>query len=446
MVNESTPHDQSLETLISRKSAVVGVVGMGYVGVPLAMAFRNAGYSVLAFDVDRERVGDLSSGRSYIRHLDSSSVLCAASGEFEATSDFARAAEADVLVLCVPTPLTPNREPDLSHVVDTASCLAPHLRVGQLVILESTTYPGTTDEVLIPILARSKLAIGSELFVAYSPEREDPGNPSRSTARIPKIVGGAEPESLRLASLLYRAIVPDVVEVSSTRTAEMAKLLENIYRSVNIALVNEMKVLAQRMGIDIWEVVEAARSKPFGFQAFYPGPGLGGHCIPIDPFYLAWKAREYDVPTRFIELAGEVNRQMPVYVAGRIAEALNHAGRCLKGTRVLLLGVAYKPDVDDCRESPAVKLAQLLSDMGAEIVFHDPYVRTFPDTGDTHLPSPPTWVELTQRELENAACSVIVTNHSCLDYQFVLDHAPLVVDTRNATGGLTRGADKVVKA
>jgi UDP-N-acetyl-D-glucosamine dehydrogenase len=288
--------------------------------------------------------------------------------------------------------------------------------------------------------------VGSDVFVAYSPEREDPGNPARSTPQIPKIVGGVDAHSLRVAALLYRTIVPEVIEVSSTRTAEMAKLLENIYRSVNIALVNEMKILAQRMGIDIWEVIEAASTKPFGFQAFYPGPGLGGHCIPIDPFYLAWKAREYDVPTRFIELAGEVNRQMPAYVAARIGEALNNAGKCLKGARILLLGVAYKPDVDDCRESPAVKIAELLSAMGAEIVFHDPFVRSFPTDGETAPTPSPVWVDLTPDELAAAACTVVVTNHSSVDYQFVVDHAQLIVDTRNATAGVIRGQSRVVRA
>ncbi len=438
--------DQILADRISSRHAVVGIVGMGYVGVPLAMAFRRAGFPVIAFDVDAGRVDALNNGRNYIRHLDSAGNLVRTPGLFEATTEHSKAADADVLLLCLPTPLTRNREPDLSYVVDSAERLLPYLRAGQLVVLESTTYPGTTDELLAPILRRSGLGTGAELFIAYSPEREDPGNPSRSTAQIPKLVGGVDPPSLRLAAMLYRAIVPEVIEVSSTRTAEMAKLLENIYRSVNIALVNEMKVLAHRMGIDIWEVIKAASTKPFGFQAFYPGPGLGGHCIPIDPFYLSWKAREYEVPTRFIELAGEVNRQMPAYVVARVAEALNDAGKCVRGSRILLLGVAYKPDVDDCRESPAVKIAELLVSMGSEVVFHDPYVQSFPGEASAAIRISPAWVDLTADELAAAACTVIVTNHSNIDYQFVVDNASLVVDTRNATDGLSWGRGTVVNA
>jgi UDP-N-acetyl-D-glucosamine dehydrogenase len=436
----------SLAEKIASRDAVVGVIGMGYVGVPLAMAFRKAGFPVLAFDVDEERVAALNRGDDYIRHLDSGEVLKRSPGIFEATADFARVRQADAIILCVPTPLTQSREPDLSHVTQTAEGIAPHLRRGQLVILESTTYPGTTDEVLVPILQKSGLEVGNGLYVAYSPEREDPGDPSRSTGHIPKVVGAVDNESLHLASLLYEAVVPRVVRVSSARVAEMAKLLENVYRSVNIALVNEIKVLAQRMGINIWEVIEAASTKPFGFQAFYPGPGLGGHCIPIDPFYLAWKARQYEVPTRFIELAGEISRQMPVYVAGRIVEALNGRGRCVKHARVLLLGVAYKPDVDDWRESPAVRIAQLLQDLDADVVFYDPYIHSFPAPKDSRLHGQPTWVDLTRENLSQADCVVIVTNHSEVDYQFVLDHAVLVVDTRNATGKLPRGQEKVVRA
>ncbi len=436
----------SLAEKIANRTAVVGVIGMGYVGVPLAMEFRRAGYSILAFDVDSERVAALNRGGSYIRHVDSAEVLERGPGVFEATSDFARVPGADAILLCVPTPLTESREPDLSYVTQTAEAIAPHLRQGHLVILESTTYPGTTEEVLVPILQKSGLEIGNDLYVAYSPEREDPGNATRGIGRIPKVVGAVDNESLHLASLLYEAVVPRVVRVSSAQVAEMAKLLENVYRSVNIALVNEMKVLAQRMGIDIWEVIEAASTKPFGFHAFYPGPGLGGHCIPIDPFYLAWKAKQYEVPTRFIELAGEINRQMPVYVVGRIVEALNQRGSCVKDARVLLLGVAYKPDVDDWRESPAVKIAQLLQNLEADVAFYDPYIRSFPVPQGSHLRRQPGWVDLTSDTLRQADCVVIVTNHTAIDYQFVLDHAVLVVDTRNATGKLPRGREKVVKA
>ena len=362
-----------LERLQSR-SACIGIVGLGYVGLPLALTYAEAGYRVLGLDIDASKTGAINAGRSYIQHIDGERVGRArAAGQLEATTDFARAAEADALILCVPTPLDRHREPDLSYVVATTDALVPHLRAGQVVSLESTTYPGTTEEVLRPLIEARGFAIGRDLFLVYSPEREDPGNAHYNTATIPKVMGGSTASCRAVGLALYEQAVAQVVEVSSTRAAEMTKLLENIHRAVNIGLMNELKPLADRMGIDLYEVIRAAATKPFGFVPYYPGPGLGGHCIPIDPFYLTWKAREYGMHTRFIELAGEINTAMPAYVVSKTADALNAAGKPLKGSRLLVLGIAYKKNVDDMRESPAVEVMELLEAKGAQISYSDPF-------------------------------------------------------------------------
>jgi UDP-N-acetyl-D-glucosamine dehydrogenase len=430
---------------IEDESAVIGVVGLGYVGLPLVREFVNAGYRGLGFDTDSAKVEKLNAGESYILSVPSEKVgKWRKEGRFEATADMKRLSEPDALLICVPTPLTPTREPDLRFVEQTGEDIGRALRKGQLVVLESTTYPGTTAEVLLPRLeSLSDLTCGTDFYVAYSPEREDPGNPNFSTGTIPKVVGADDAESLASASAMYSRIVPRVIEVSSTRAAEAVKLLENIFRAINIALVNELKMLFDRMGMDVWEVIEAAKSKPFGFMPFYPGPGLGGHCIPIDPFYLTWKAREYGMPTRFVELAGEINSSMPRYVVSRVMEALNERQKSLKGSKILLLGVTYKPDVDDPRESPALEIMQLLRNRGADVSYHDPL---FPHLGghrkyDFEYDSVP----LTRENLPAADCVLIVTNHSNVDYQMIVNQASLVVDTRNACAGLS-GKATVVKA
>ncbi len=430
---------------IHSREAKVGIVGLGYVGLPLSLAFGRSGFPVIGFDVDPGKVQKLALGQSYIRHIDSAAVREAVSrGRFEPTTDFSRAREADCLIICVPTPLTLAREPDLSYITGTGESLWPHLRAGQLVVLESTTYPGTTEECLRPILEKSGLRAGTDFHLAFSPEREDPGNPSFHTAKIPKVVGGMTPDCLAAATALYGAAIERVVPVSSTRAAELTKLLENIYRSVNIALVNELKMLCHRMGIDVFEVIDAAATKPFGFQPFYPGPGLGGHCIPIDPFYLTWKAREFEFSTRFIELAGEINSGMPLYVVQRTMEALNEAGRPLKGSRVLVLGIAYKRDVDDMRESPAIRVIELLRERGAEVAYHDPYIPSVPPmrAHKVTLASVP----LTAEELRRHDAAVIVTDHSTVDYQAVVDAIPIVVDARRATARVERHRERIYHA
>ncbi len=435
-------------TLLDRiedKSAVVGVIGLGYVGLPLVREFVKAGYRSLGFDTDGTKVEKLNAGQSYILSVPSDlAALWRKEKRFEATSDMRRLSEPDALLICVPTPLTPAREPDLRFIEQTGEAIGKALREGQLVVLESTTYPGTTDEVLKPRLeALSGLKARSDFYLAFSPEREDPGNPRYSTGTIPKVVGADDLESRTAAHALYLQIVPEVVEVSSTRAAEMVKLLENIFRSVNIALVNELKMLCDRMGMDIWEIIEAAKSKPFGYMPFYPGPGLGGHCIPIDPFYLTWKAREYGMPTRFIELAGEINSSMPRYVVGRVMDVLNERGKSLKGANVLVMGVAYKPDVDDMRESPALEIIELLESRGANVGYHDPFcprMRGF-RRYDMHRDS----VALTKERLAASDCVLIVTNHSTIDYQFLAEHASLIVDTRNACGKVS-GKATIVRA
>ena len=435
-----------LRRAIDERSARVAVIGLGYVGLPLVELFAGGGFRVLGFDVDPGKVEHLRAGRSYIGHIASERVAALRDqGRFEATCDFSSLAEADAILICVPTPLGEHREPDLSAVVNTGRAIGRHLRRGQLVVLESTTYPGTTRDVLRPELEAGGLVAGRDFFLAYSPEREDPGNPTFSAGTIPKVVGGYDERSGLLARGLYGAVVPRVVPVSSCEAAEACKILENTYRAVNIALVNELKVLYDRMGIDVWEVIDAARTKPFGFQAFYPGPGLGGHCIPIDPFYLTWAARKYGQATRFIELAGEVNTAMPRYVVDRVAEALNDHGKPLRGSRVLVLGAAYKPDVDDCRESPSVELMELLRARGAEVAYNDPHVPALPPLrGHTiRLES----VTLSPEVLAEQDCVLIATNHSAYDWELVASHAPLLVDTRGATRALARdGRGTIVSA
>ncbi len=435
----------SLVRKIEGKQAVVGIIGMGYVGLPLALAFDRAGFRVLGFDIDPVKVRKLNRGESYLKHIGTGRVAAMARrGKFQATGDFKRLREADAIAICVPTPLTDMKEPDLSFVVSSAEQVAAVLHRGQLVVLESTTWPGTTDEVLKPLLERRGLLCGRDFFLAFSPEREDPGNPVYHTGNIPKVVGGVDPMSTTLCAALYGQVIEDVVIVSSARAAEMTKLLENIYRSVNIALVNELKLLMHRMGIDLGEVIRAAATKPFGFTPFYPGPGLGGHCIPLDPFYLSWKAREFDFSTRFIELAGEINTGMPYYVVERVGEALNRRGKALKGAKVLILGVAYKKNVDDMRESPAITIIELLLAKGARVAYHDPHIPRLPKMRRSRLSMAST--PLTAGLLKGQDCVVIVTDHDALDYQAVVDKARLVVDTRDVTRGIARGRQKIVQA
>jgi UDP-N-acetyl-D-glucosamine dehydrogenase len=445
---ESAAANES-RTLLHRladRTARVAVVGLGYVGLPLALTFtRRGGIAALGVDVDAEKPRALAEGRSYIRHIASSEVAEAVTaGKLHATTDFAQVAACDAIVICVPTPLTREREPDLSFVERTGEAVAPHLRPGQLVVLESTSYPGTTEEVLLPILERgSGLVAGRDFHLAFSPERENPGS-GVATHVIPKVVGGLTPACLEASLALYGTAFERVVPVSSTRVAEMTKILENVFRSVNIALVNETKMLCHRMGLDVFEVIEAASTKPFGFMPFQPGPGLGGHCIPIDPFYLTWKARQYEFQTRFIELAGEVNTAMPHYVVQRTLEALSDRGRAMKGARVLVLGISYKKDVDDMRESPAVRIIELLQERGAHVVYHDPYVPRVPRMRQHHLDM--VSVPLTDEALEGADAVLVATDHSAIDWARVVEKAHLVVDTRNACRGVRIGREKVVQA
>jgi UDP-N-acetyl-D-glucosamine dehydrogenase len=435
-----------LAKAIEDKSAVVGVVGLGYVGLPLIQAFIGAGFRTMGFDVDQTKVDRLLAGRSYIGHISSSWIgQCISEGRFQPTADMKRMGEADALLICVPTPLTDSRDPDLSYVESTGRQIAAAMRPGQLVVLESTTYPGTTRDVLLPILQSSGLAVGDDFYLAYSPEREDPGNPDYSASRIPKVVGGYDSQSLELAAALYASAVVQVVPVSSCEVAEACKIVENTYRGVNIAMVNELKMLFSRIGIDVWEVVDAAKTKPFGFQAFYPGPGLGGHCIPIDPFYLSWVARKHGMPTRFIELAGEINTSMPRYVIGKVVEALNEAEKPLKGSRICLLGAAYKKDVDDPRESPSFELMELLLAGGAFVSYNDPHIPSLPKMRRHDVPAMDSQ-ELTPTYLAAQDCVLIATDHSAYDYNFIVQHAKLVVDTRNATKNVAAGREKIRKA
>jgi UDP-N-acetyl-D-glucosamine dehydrogenase len=432
--------DNLVEKLRARE-AVIGVVGLGYVGLPLVLRFAEVGYKVIGFDIDQRKVDALAAGQSYIEHISSDAIVAAKAAGFEGTTDFSRATEADALIICVPTPLNKHREPDLSFVIDTVEAIAPHLREGQVVSLESTTYPGTTEEELLPRVEQGGLKVGESVFLVYSPEREDPGNPNFSTRSIPKICGGVTAACLAVGLALYGQVIDRVVPVSSTRAAELTKLLENIHRAVNIGLVNEMKIVADKLDIDIHEVIRAAATKPFGFVAYYPGPGLGGHCIPIDPFYLTWKAREYGVHTRFIELAGEVNSAMPDWVIAKLASALNRKRKATNGAKILVLGIAYKKNVDDMRESPSVMIMEKLRAMGAEIEYSDPHIPSFPQTREHHFDLKS--VDLTAESLKNFDCVILACDHDRFDYDLIGRNASLIIDTR---GRYLEARDNIVKA
>ncbi len=440
-----------LEGLIKKfhaRAATIGIVGLGYVGIPLALAAVRAGFHVIGADIDAPRVAQINRGESFIKHIPAAAMQEAVgSGRFSATTEMARLAGVDAILICVPTPLTRHREPDLSFVEGTTRAIAEHLRPGQLVVLESTTYPGTTTGVMRPILEARGLRSGQDFLLAFSPEREDPGNPDYGTASIPKVVGGDGTEALRATDALYSQLVVRTVPVSSPDTAEAVKLTENIFRSVNIALVNELKLIYAAMGIDVWEVIDAAKTKPFGFMPFYPGPGLGGHCIPIDPFYLTWKAREHDVATRFIELAGEINTRMPYRVVNIVAEALDKSnGRGLKNARVLIVGVAYKKNVDDMRESPSLKLIELLEARGAQVNFHDPFIPVIPPTREHAALTGRRSIPLSVDTLRNHDVVLISTDHDAVDYRLLVEQARLVVDTRNACSRAGLTGENIVKA
>lgn len=433
---------------IKDRSYVVGIVGLGYVGVPLALAAIRGGFTVLGFDIDADRVAHLNQGRSQIKHIPSDDIAKACeTGRFSATADFNRLNEPDAILIAVPTPLTKQREPDLSYVEATAEAIAPRLRKGQLIVLESTTWPGTTREIIKPILERTGLKSGVDFYLAFSPEREDPGNERFVTATIPKVVGGEGEDAVAIANAVYAGCVEKTVPVSSTATAEAVKLTENIFRSVNIALVNELKVIYDAMGIDVWEVIDAAKTKPFGFMPFYPGPGLGGHCIPIDPFYLTWKAREFGISTRFIELAGEINTAMPTFVVQRLAEGLDRkCGRGVVGAKVLVIGVAYKKNIDDMRESPSLVLIEMLEKRGAEVDYHDPFIPVIPMTREHAALAGRVSVALTPETIASYDAVLISTDHDDVDYAGLVKNARLVVDTRNACVRAGVSADNVVKA
>jgi UDP-N-acetyl-D-glucosamine dehydrogenase len=437
--------EELLEKIKSHQ-AKIGVVGLGYVGLPLVLRFGEERFSIMGFDVDNEKVRKLNAGESYIRHIDAGRLQnLRKEKQFEATSDFSRLSEPDAIIICVPTPLDAKKDPDLQFIEKTAIAIEKTLRKGQVISLESTTYPGTTDEILLDLFKGRGLEVGKDYFLVFSPEREDPGNEKFSTRTIPKVVGGTTPDCLEVGKTLYSQVIDRVVPVSSTRAAELVKLLENIYRSVNIALVNELKLLCERMDIDIWEVIDAASTKPFGYTAFYPGPGLGGHCIPIDPFYLSWKAKEYDFSTRFIQLAGEINTAMPHHVVEKVSEALNEHSKSIRGSKVAMLGVAYKKDVDDVRESPALEIMELLQARGAVLSYSDPYIPRLHKMRAYDF-SKMSSSALTEEYLKSQDVVLIATNHTAFDYQWIVDNSTLIVDTRNATKGVTRGRDKVVRA
>ena len=437
---------ESFESKLADHSAVIGVIGLGYVGLPLLAAFHGAGFSVIGFDVDSKKIESLKKGDNYLKHLGPSLVAdMIEAGRFDVTSDRLRLGEPDAILVCVPTPLGRHLEPDLSYVEQTADDIANRLRPGQLVVLESTTYPGTTRDVMLPRLEARGLKCGVDFFLAFSPEREDPGRKDFSTQTIPKLVGGIDAVSGRVAVALYEQAIEKVIPVSSAEVAEAAKILENVYRSVNIALVNEMKTVLAAMHIDVWEVIAAAATKPFGYQPFYPGPGLGGHCIPIDPFYLTWKAREVGMPTRFIELAGEINHAMPRYVVEKTMLALNARSKSVRGSRILLLGLAYKPDVDDVRESPSFELFELLTELGAQVDYNDPHVpatHRMRKYGDLGLKSVP----LSAESLASYDCAIVATHHKAYDWQFIADHSSLIVDTRNAMRDVKGRREHIVMA
>lgn len=444
----AVPEVSNLLERLGRRDATLAVIGLGYVGMPLSAAAHNAGFRIIGFDVDAAKVDALEKGESPVGTVPKSVITAMrADGRFKATCEVAALREADALIICVPTPIDPHRNPDLSYVIATAEMIRTVLRPGQIVVLESTTWPGTTDEVVRPILERTGLTAGQEFLLAYSPEREDPGNPNFQTSTIPRVIGADDDFSRRAAELIYGSIVERIVPVSSTRTAEAVKLTENIYRAVNIALVNELKLIYGKMGISIWEVIDAAKSKPFGFQAFYPGPGLGGHCIPIDPFYLTWKAREFEVPTRFIELAGEVNADAPRAVINTLVQALgDRLRKSLAGSRILLLGLAYKKNVDDMRESPSLRILEALESLGAVVEYHDPFIPVIPMTREHAALADRRSVTWTPETLAQFDAALICTDHDSVDYQALVDHLPLVVDARNATANVLRGRERIAMA
>jgi len=420
----------TLKTKIENRSATVGIIGLGYVGLPLMIEFVKKGFPVIGYDTDPRKVAALMEGKTYIKHIPDERIKEAnVTGRFMATTDEHKVKEMDAILICVPTPLTPQREPDMTYVKSSCELIARNIKPGQLIVLESTTYPGTTDELMKGILENTGLKANKDFMLAYSPEREDPNNPDFNTGTIPKVVGCDCPEGLVATKALYDSIVVKTVPVSSTRAAEATKLVENIYRGVNIALVNELKMLFTEMGIDVWEVINAAATKPFGFTPFYPGPGLGGHCIPIDPFYLTWKAREYDMPTKFIELAGEINTHMPRYVVGRVSHALNDHGKALRGSKILLMGMAYKKNVDDMRESPSLKLMELLEERGAHVDYHDPFIPVIPETREHRGLAGRKGVSLGQ--IEDYDCVLIATDHTDVPYDQIAERAKLVIDTRH---------------
>lgn len=434
-----------LKQKIETKKAKVGIIGLGYVGLPLLMEFVEQGYHCTGFDIDEKKITLLKQKKTYIKHLSQERIAqIVDSGRFDATTDFSHLTEIDCILVAVPTPLDKHQQPDLSYIINTSEIISKYLRKGQLVVLESSTWPGTTEEVMKPILEKSGLKSAHDFYLAFSPEREDPNNPTYTTKTIPKVVGANDQYTLECATALYDKVIVQTVPVSSSQAAEATKLLENIFRSVNIALVNEMKMILDRMGIDVWEVIDAATTKPFGYMPFYPGPGLGGHCIPIDPFYLTWKAKEYDIPTRFIELAGEINTSMPYWVVQKIMEALNEKGKSLQGSKILILGAAYKKNVDDMRESPTLKLIEILEAKGASLDYNDPYIPKLPAVRKYQFDMES--VELTPKNLGKYDAVVISTAHSCYDYDHVVTHAQLVIDTRNAMKDVKKGREKIVKA
>lgn len=422
----------SLKNKVIENKFTVGIIGLGYVGLPLALEFANKGIKVIGFDLDVFKINKiLKEKKSYIKHIPSSKIKSAVDNKMlTATTDFAKLPQADALIICVPTPLNVNREPDMSYVVNTAEVIGKYLRKGQFVSLESTTYPGTTDEILLKIFESKGMKVGKDFYLCFSPEREDPNNEKYSTATIPKVLGGVTKNCVEIGKLIYEKVIVKVVAVSSTKAAESTKLLENIFRSINIAMVNELKVVFDRMGIDIWEVIEAASTKPFGFTAFYPGPGLGGHCIPIDPFYLTWKAREYEISTKFIELAGEINTSMPEFVVSKVYHALNENKKCVKGSKILILGLSYKKDIDDLRESPSLKLIELLQDEGATVDYSDDYVTMIPKLRKYEFKKKS--VKLTKQNIAKYDLVLLSTDHTYFDYKLIYDNAKLIVDTRNA--------------
>jgi UDP-N-acetyl-D-glucosamine dehydrogenase len=435
---------KQLKSIIEKHAAKIGVIGLGYVGLPLAVEKGKVGFPVIGFDINEQRVKKVNDADNYIKDVkDEELTALVKKGLITATTDFSRLAECDVVIICVPTPLTITRDPDISYIEASTAEIAKNLRSGQLVTLESTTYPGTTQEVILPILEKTGFKVGKDFFLAFSPERVDPGNKRFTTKNTSKVVGGVTPVCLEIAYTLYNQTIVNVVPVSSPAAAELTKVFENTYRAVNIALVNELMLLCDRMGIDIWEVVEAAGTKPFGIQTFYPGPGVGGHCIPIDPFYLTWKAREYDFHTRFIELAGEINVEVSYYVINKVIQALNGENKSLKDAKILVLGVAYKKDIDDVRESPALKIIELLRQRGANITYHDPYIPVIEPHGGSNIHL--ECVELSDDTLEKADCVLILTDHSSLDYEQVVSRSKLIVDTRNATKNVKQEREKIFK-